>query len=244
MMFSHLVFGAGAPGDSASHFTGVASQYTHVSSVPAGIADSKLMTISMFLLVNSLAASGNLNIVHAYNTVGQFKFKVDIDSTGLLTIGGRDSVGNVIQLQTNSGAITPGVYHNIQGSWDTRSNQDANRHLYIDDSPVNSNGFATFDSVIAQYTQTFNWFIPNSLNGCLSELYINTDEYLDLSISSNRRKFIDSAIKPVDLGDDGSAPTGNQPAFYARNGNLSVNTGYSDNFNEVGTIGQCTTTPG
>ena len=31
---------------------------------------------------------------------------------------------------------------------------------------------------------------------------------------SNRRKFIDSAGKPVDLGADGSTPTGSSPLIY------------------------------
>lgn len=48
----------------------------------------------------------------------------------------------------------------------------------------------------------------------LSELYVNYGESLDLDVEANRRKFITAEGEPVDLGADGSEPTGNQPDFY------------------------------
>ena len=44
-----------------------------------------------------------------------------------------------------------------------------------------------------------------------------TNEYLDLSIEANRLKFRSAAGKPVDLGTDGSTPTGTAPFMYMRN---------------------------
>lgn len=57
------------------------------------------------------------------------------------------------------------------------------------------------------------------LNGALSELWFN-DEYLDLSVAANREKFRSSTGHPVDLGVDGSTPTGNVPVLYMPTGSV------------------------
>ena len=54
----------------------------------------------------------------------------------------------------------------------------------------------------------------NKLNGCLSEFWFEDGLYLDLSVKANRRKFIDGAGKPVDLGSDGSIPTSTSPLIF------------------------------
>ena len=72
-----------------------------------------------------------------------------------------------------------------------------------------------------------------------SEFYI-TNEYLDLSIVENRRKFITASGKPVFLGADGSTPTGNQPAIFFSGGQTTfgngINAGSGGNFTPTGTI--------
>lgn len=42
----------------------------------------------------------------------------------------------------------------------------------------------------------------------------NTPGFVDLSVTASRRKFIDSQMLPVDLGDTGMLPFGYQPALY------------------------------
>jgi hypothetical protein len=52
-------------------------------------------------------------------------------------------------------------------------------------------------------------------HGCQAELYWDTGRpFLDLTVESNRRKFIKANLAPADLGTDGSLPTGSQPQIY------------------------------
>ena len=54
------------------------------------------------------------------------------------------------------------------------------------------------------------------LNADMFNFYIHMDGYMDFSVEANRRKFISNTGEPVDLGADGSEPTGAAPtAYYA-----------------------------
>ena len=58
-----------------------------------------------------------------------------------------------------------------------------------------------------------------------------TDEYIDFSQEATRLKFFDGLGYPVDLGEDGSIPTGNQPLIYMNNNfHLGTNSGGGGNF--------------
>ena len=54
----------------------------------------------------------------------------------------------------------------------------------------------------------------NKLNAEIADLYVNFGAYLDFNTLANRRKFIDALGKPVDLGADGSRPTGTPPVVF------------------------------
>jgi hypothetical protein len=61
-------------------------------------------------------------------------------------------------------------------------------------------------------------------------LWFNT-EYIDFSQEANRLKFFDAFNNPVDLGADGSTPTGSQPLIYMNEGfHLGTNLGSGGNF--------------
>jgi len=97
------------------------------------------------------------------------------------------------------------------------------RHVYVNDQDDGgvwtnyTNGLMNY-SPSAMQVGRYNGVIED-----LAELYM-TNEYLDLSMDANRRKFIDAfgaGAKPVDLGLDGSLPTGTQPLLYLK-GDASV----------------------
>jgi hypothetical protein len=72
--------------------------------------------------------------------------------------------------------------------------------------------------------------------GNLSFLYIS-QEYIDFSQEANRLKFFDAFNYPVDLGEDGSNPTGNQPVIYINNNfETGVNSGSGGNFVPQGAL--------
>jgi hypothetical protein len=82
----------------------------------------------------------------------------------------------------------------------------------------------------------------------IAEIYINTDETLDLSSSDNMLKFRTAEGKPADLGADGSNPTGNQPNSYFRAdadtpGNIVNNLGKGPNYSFTGTPAAASSSP-
>ncbi len=85
---------------------------------------------------------------------------------------------------------------------------------------------------------------PRFLDGCLSNFYLNIDEHLDITIAANLEKFRSALGDPVNLGANGEIPTGNAPAFFAENGELNPNAGYSDNLPVVlGAVIDCADAP-
>lgn len=81
--------------------------------------------------------------------------------------------------------------------------------------------------------------------GGLAEIYL-VQEYIDLSVAANLAKFINADDQPVDLGSDGSTPTGNAPLFYFnKNGNLfgTDQSGRSNDLTHNGAVVPDTSSP-
>tara|TARA_B110000438_G_scaffold248368_1_gene251085 strand:- start:210 stop:2528 length:2319 start_codon:yes stop_codon:yes gene_type:complete len=77
--------------------------------------------------------------------------------------------------------------------------------------------------------------------GSLGQLWFGLD-FLDLSVQANREKFVSgtgASAKPVNLGTDGTTPTGSQPVIYLNNpfGTFQNNLGSGGNFTESGQLG-------
>lgn len=146
--------------------------------------------------------------------------------------------------------VASATWKNILMSWDVNFS-DGNKliHQYINDVSDKSvtDGVAAFS---VDYTAT-NWGIgaytsgTQKLNGCLAEVYLAFGQYLDFSVTANRRKFLSATIKPVQLGSDGSAPTGVAPIVYLQ-GNAAgfgTNSGSGGNFTITGTLDTASTSP-
>lgn len=152
---------------------------------------------------------------------------------------------------TAASAASASAWHHVLWSWDIGvGNTYANDfHLYVDDvdqKPGTPAAFLTTDDV---EWGTGNLFVTNYRMGVVdSQLtaptlrhaawYLNYNEYLDFSVTANRRKFIDASGDPVALGVDGSLPTGSQPLFYFDNdaANVLTNRGSAGNFLAGATI--------
>jgi len=82
----------------------------------------------------------------------------------------------------------------------------------------------------------------DNLIGYLADTWIGVGQYLDWSVVGNRRKFMDAGGKPVDLGSDGSSPTGTAPAIFlsiphgGTPANFATNLGTGGNFSVTGAL--------
>ena len=85
----------------------------------------------------------------------------------------------------------------------------------------------------------------SKLEADIADFWIDTGTYIDLSVEANRRKFIDAAGNPVDLGSDGSAPTGSSPELFLSGDTATwhTNDGAGGGFSEIGALTDAATDP-
>ena len=115
------------------------------------------------------------------------------------------------------------------------------RLVYIDDA-VPSITAVTENAGDIDWTAT-DFSVGSNISGGMrldadvAEFYM-TNEFLDIGVEANRRKFISSGGKPVDLNSDGSGPTGTQPLIYLSGATASwhTNDGSGGGFTENGAL--------
>jgi hypothetical protein len=126
------------------------------------------------------------------------------------------------------------------------------RQFYIDG--VTDGGSPTGSDVDVDWTVTNHFFGANpagnfKLDADVAEVYINNEASLDLSTASNLEKFRSSDGKPVDLGADGSTPTGSVPKVYLHiddgesAANFVTNAGDGGNYSVTGSLATASTSP-
>lgn len=175
-----------------------------------GAADSKLWTVNFLIYVSS-----NLTgIVLGGKNEG---YQVAFNSNNL-TIIGKSSATTRLQVSVAS-ALTLSQWNHVVMSVDM--SDTGKRHLYINDADA-SPTWSTYSNNVIDFTQSNHfvgaWDVSGSfsdyITAGLGEIYHAPGQYIDISSTPNRRKFITSDLKPVNLGSDGSNPTGTAPILY------------------------------
>lgn len=143
-----------------------------------------------------------------------------INPNGSVNINLQNAAATATLNVRTSGGLNNGAWHSFLASWDVNAAAGSRTfHLYVDD--VSDKTILT-DTGIAfnvDYTDT-DWAVGALVSGSfklisdLAEFYFAPGQFLDFSNVTNRRKFIDASNKPVDLGANGSTPTGAQPLVY------------------------------
>lgn len=199
-----------------------------------GVADGKRGIVSFWF---KRATSGGFEAI--LYSASRFRIFFQSDK---LEINGYDTSAVLSLKVLTTSTITDTSWHHCLASWDLAANVAV---MYLDDvlqttsTKINTNLW---------YSGASNWGIGDQatggvgFSGCLSEVYFNTVDYLDLSITGNRRLFVSATIHPVDLGSTGTTPTGNQPIVFLKGafGGFNVNSGSGGNFTQTGTLTSCT----
>lgn len=156
--------------------------------------------------------------------------------------------GGTTRLDLNSGTtkITDTNWHNALISWELDATPTS--HFYLDDLDVKavgteSNGSIDWANLRDTWGADGAGTAARFFDGCLSEWWMGPGEFLDLSITSNRRKFIDALGNPVDLGADGSIPVLVAPEVYYKD-DFTDNLGFRGNPTAFGTPAACSDAPG
>jgi hypothetical protein len=157
------------------------------------------------------------------------KYKIDIYTSGAT---------KSLEIDTSSTYTSSSGMKHILFAWDVAT---STAQCYVSDS--NDAGTATTLNNTLDYTRS-NWGVgardlgTEKINTKMGDLYFNIAETLDISSTANRRKFIDASGNPVDLGSDGSTPTGSAPIMFFSGAVASwhTNKGSGGGFTENGTL--------
>lgn len=189
----------------------------------------------------------NLNFFRTNNA----RFQIGTLDTNEINLLARDTSSNtVFSVQTAAGTIlAANGWMHVLASWDVSSGVN-DVQLYLDDAEAADNLTKNSNNDI-DYTDTTHQFrgITGNDGFEIAEFYYNNAEYLDITLEANRRKFITADGKPVNLGNNGSLPTGSAPIVYLSLQSNTVNdfvenNGYGGDFAvSAGTLTEATTNP-
>ncbi len=238
-MFTRPFFGASGTVNRAVNFDG-ANDWLNRGGELTGMVDGKKGIVSVWAKVDETILIKRIIL----NKLTRFQVWI----TDALLVAGTDASGSSVMFIVGNTFIVAGVWHHYLVSWDLSVPV---RQIYMDDAEDLKSGGLEVDAPIDYATTTPDWGVgafPTGIDhfdGCLSELYFNSTEYLDLSVEANRRKFITAGKKPVFLGADGSRPTGTQPIVHLRGpaADFVTNLGSGGNFIVNGSLTKCSTRP-
>ena len=176
-----------------------------------GLSDGKTGTLSVFVKFNGGDGSTQA-IVCTNSTVSASRFSIYKNLSNQIVLRGRNAASTIILNAFTSGTLlADGEWHHILASWDLASGV---AKLYIDNvSDVDAGSTITNDNI--DYT-TGDLFIGSDstgtdvLNADLCDLWFD-DQYIDIAVTANRRKFVTPDGRPRWLGTTGTNPTGSQP---------------------------------
>jgi len=151
-----------------------------------------------------------------------------------------------LNMNTTSTYTADSTWHHFCASWDMSNGLEA---LFVDDASdktLTSNIAKLPDWTDTDFTMGADTAAANKLNAEIADFYLEDGSVIfPMSTVSNRRKFISTTSKPVNLGSDGSAPTGSIPIvfFHGPLDTWHTNDGNGGGFTENGTLTAAANSP-
>lgn len=244
MMFPAIHGVAGAAGGApyaakAADFDGT-NDYLTKSGALTGAAASKLFSGSLWF--KRSVASTNQTIWGAVSTADVIRFNASNDfAIQVEAAGGGPGLGIAAFGQSDTTA-----WHNAV--WSVDMADTGKRHLYIDGVSA-LDDISDYEDTTLDFTDASNTIgarndATRKLDACIADLWLAPAQYIDLSVAANRLKFY-NAGSPVDLGSDGSTPTGVAPLMFFSGpvATWHTNKGSGGGFTENGALTACASDP-
>lgn len=210
-----------------------------------GAADGMQFIFSCWFRVDGGAGTGR-NLMFGPSN----RTNVSVGTGNLLSLLWRSTAGGDLISWNSTVTISSGSgWHHVLASANLTSTQ---AWFYVDDVAVSTAG-----AVIVSTGGNIDFtpgnciiFAPSTAgsslvtwNGAAADLYYNIGTFLDLTVTSNRRKFIDAQGHPVNLGLTGNIPTGSSPILFLSQQPLSAwptNKGSGLGMTLIGTLTETT----
>lgn len=202
---AYLFSSGGASGVNSLSVFSFAS-WLRVSTAPT--VNGQFMT--PLCMANNLGRGAKLDFI--YNTTPGFTFAPALVTSSATTRSYSASVLSMLD----------GNWHHVMFSASLPGGtQGTDVFLYVDDQPVT---ITPAGSVLTQYLDNTDRTLgrnnhPSVLRewlGDIADMWVSTSQFLNFGDVAVRRKFITADLRPVDLGDDGTLPTGTQPRIFMR----------------------------
>ena len=183
--------------------------------------DSKMGTLSCWVKVDDLT-TGTHNLIGGGTGHINIRFPDDgggdNDSHFHITML-QSSTGSCVQVSSAANSINEATWYHVAACWNTTTGSQET-HLFVNGSE-DSNSVTNNSDKLAYWSHS-NFEIGDDgfsdsafLVGDIFDFWLDTQVYFDLTSAANLQKFI-SGGKPVDLGSDGSEPTGSAPTVFMR----------------------------
>jgi len=169
----------------------------------------------------------------------------------------KDSSNNTKWQARESGAISSNTWHCLLASYNPSTGAASAYVGTLGNGTMNAitnftgPATATFDTAMYDsakslgiWTRGYNGSID--FDGTVSDTWFDGNTYIDFTSSSNREKFFSSSGLPVDLGTDGSTPTGSSPDLFLSGpaSSYGTNKGSGGSVTTYGTIADDNDAPG
>jgi len=206
-----------------------------------GVANSKTMTLSVFLRTTT---SGGATRVVMANAANRYTF--NLDGSQRLTFFIRDAGGaTAVNCRINTPLPTDGTWHNFCLSIDTATDTIT---AAVDGTAVAPVITTLVTDAIMDWSQV-NHSIGSRVastdlyEGCISMLWFSITEQLDFTSEDVRALFVTATDTPVDLGGAGQFPTGVSPIVFLAGGDGSQNGGTGGAYVNNAGVGACVSAP-
>jgi hypothetical protein len=237
---------AGAYAAVAADFDGT-NDYLSANAGTLTFGSSTKGTLSFWFYWNEASwPSGTQRLMDFLTTGGNQRFTVSTASTGRLTMNIKNSAGTILwAYTTNNSTFATQTWYHFAISWDAATNsfQAYKNGVSLSPSVTVTNDTPDWTNVTRGTVGAANAGTTKSTI-FLADLYLNSEEQMDLASSTVLAKFI-SGGKPVDLGTNGSTPSGNQPEVFLSGaiGSWQTNKGTAGGFTENGDITTASSSP-
>ena len=146
-------------------------------------------------------------------------------------------------------------WHSLKVSWNTNAGAGAKTISVFIDDVQDTGSVSDVDTAFQVGWTGTNFGIGAALDGSskqnadLAQFWLTHSGSVDMTNSATRALFTSTAIKPVNLGADGSTPTGTAPIIYFHlddgeaAANFATNRGSGGNFTITGTLTTSATSP-
>jgi hypothetical protein len=258
-MIQQVIAALGGYVTAAVDFDGSNDGVTHAGDL-TGVAESKVGTFSGWIRLDG--GDGSVQVILTNATNGgsgsaHIEFPAGIaisrwsNNKIYVRTGDPSALGTVFVDTVNTYTASATWLH-ILASWDA-DQADAKQSLLI--NGVSDKVVTLRQSITTAYQRGNDWGVgcwPEGSNGlkanmCMADIWFD-DSYIDFTVQSNVEKFIIGG-RPVFLGDDGSRPTGSQPALFFRRApgaaasTFGTNLGGGGSFSITGTLDECSSNP-